>query len=313
MKSMGSLKSFVLVLMLAPAAHAQPSPRPTVAAPPAAAPPPAPPPAAAPPAAAPPPATAPAPAAAPPVAPAPVAPPSAPPSSYPSETQPGVPPPAQAPGPMPTQPPISAGSPPGAVGVGSVYSEPVPVWLLTEDGETPVVEIYPEWANPGSVPALARCRLPCGFQMQRGRYRIEVLETEDTLGGSRAVSVDGPVRLVITPRDRAKKTTGLVLGIGGAIAVVTGIALLADGASHVPAVCDSSGSCTRDWNTEMSTGGLVALAGAIMTPIGWVMFGKSLRPAIDVEHVGAASRRPVRQIGIIGLPGGAGLGGTFTF
>jgi hypothetical protein len=148
--------------------------------------------------------------------------------------------------------------------------------------------------------------------MQRGRYRIEVIESEDTLSGSRPVSVDGPVRLVITPRDRTKRTMGLTLGIGGAVAVVVGIALLAHGSSEVPATCDSQGYCSRDWNTEMTTGGLVALAGAIMTPIGWVMFGKSARPAIDVEHVGMAAR-PTRQIGIIGLPGGAGLGGTFTF
>jgi hypothetical protein len=148
--------------------------------------------------------------------------------------------------------------------------------------------------------------------MQRGRYRIEVLETADTLGGNRSVSVDGPSRLVITPRDRTKKSTGLVLGIGGGVAVVVGVALLLHGSSDVPATCDSSGSCTRPWNTEMTTGGFVALAGAIMTPIGWVMFGKSLRPAIDVEHVGVAAR-PIRQIGIIGVPGGAGLGGTFAF
>jgi hypothetical protein len=148
--------------------------------------------------------------------------------------------------------------------------------------------------------------------MQRGRYRIEVLETEGTLGGSRSASVDGPVRLVITPRDRAKRTLGLTLGIGGAVAVVVGVALLVDGASGVPATCDTQGYCSRTWNTEMTTGGLVALAGAIMTPIGWVMFGKSARPAIDVEHVGMAAR-PTRRIGIIGLPGGAGLGGTFTF
>jgi hypothetical protein len=192
-----------------------------------------------------------------------------------------------------------------------MYAEPVPVWLGTEDGETPFVEIYPDWASPGSVPPLARCRLPCGFQMQRGRYRIRVLETPDTLDGERSVSIDGTSRLVITPRDRAKRTTGLVLGIGGAIAVVAGIALMIHGSSEANNNCNQS-NCTYVWNTESTTGGILFLAGAIMTPIGWVMFGKSARPAIDVEHPGQAAR-PMRYVGFVGLPGGGGLGAKFAF
>ncbi len=192
------------------------------------------------------------------------------------------------------------------------YSEPVPVWFQGDDGERAVISLYPEFATVGSGAPLASCRLPCGFQMQRGRYRVAVAETESTLPGSRPVSIDGPSRLTITPRDRAKRTTGLILGIGGAVAVVAGIGLMADGLGRAFRFCDSSTNCDSGNGAEFGGGLLLFVAGAALTPIGWVMFGKSFRPAIDVEHAMQASG-PRGTLGLVGVPGGAGLGGTFVF
>jgi hypothetical protein len=194
------------------------------------------------------------------------------------------------------------------------YAAPVPVWMTGDDGEVASVALYPEWAAPGSVPPIARCTLPCGFQMPRGRYRLEVAETPNTLGGSRPVTVDGPMRLVVTPRDRTKRTMGLVLGIGGIVAVVAGIGLIADGLHTYYACNVNTDVCvhTSTFSNEAGAGLAVFLAGAAITPIGWVMFGKSFRPAVDVEHAGAAAV-PRARVGVVPFPGGAGLGGSFVF
>jgi hypothetical protein len=194
-----------------------------------------------------------------------------------------------------------------------LYAEPVPVWFSGEDNEQTLVLVYPDWATPGSVPPLAQCRMPCGFQMQRGRYRIEVQETEDTLGGSRPVSIEGPSRLLVTPRDRGKRTAGLVLGIGGIVAVIAGLGIIVHSVANSRYVSsDCSGEWCSRWNSESTAGLLVFVAGCAMTPIGWVMFGKSFRPAIDVQPARAA-RVPTGRIGLVPLRGGAGLGASFVF
>jgi hypothetical protein len=187
--------------------------------------------------------------------------------------------------------------------------------MTGDEGEVANVALYPEWVAPGSAPALAHCTLPCGFQMPRGRYRLEVAESPNTLGGSRSITIDGPSRLVVTPRDRGKRTMGLVLGIGGVVAVVAGIALMADGVStYYRCDLNGGGPCTQvaSFSGEASAGLAVFLVGAAMTPIGWVMFGKSFRPAVDVQHPGAAAGAGFR-VGVVPLRSGAGLGGSFVF
>jgi hypothetical protein len=223
-------------------------------------------------------------------------------------------PPAQGTPPPRTGNEALSAAPPGQ-GANGVYGDAVPVWLDSEDDTRPLVQIYPDWASPGSVPPLAQCQLPCGFHMQRGRYRIQVEETESTLGGSRAVTIAGPAHLGITPRDRSKRTLGLVFGIGGIAAVIAGAALFIDG-SRTYRNCDIDGICNDNYRFggESSAGVVMLLAGAALTPIGWVMFGKSLRPAIDVgpAAVSAQARRP--KFAIVRLPGnGTGLGASVAF
>ncbi|HVW27565.1 MAG TPA: hypothetical protein VHC69_19505 [Polyangiaceae bacterium] len=222
-----------------------------------------------------------------------------------SETEP--------PSPQGPPPPISATQGAESPAAPGAYGAAVPVWLTGEDGESADVEIYPDWATPGSVPPIARCRLPCGFQMPRGRYRLAVAETPNTLAGSRPVVIDGASRLVVTPRDRGTRTLGLVLGIGGIVAVVAGIGLMADG-FHSYYTCDLDGPCTRttSFSGEAGAGLALFLAGAALTPIGWVLFGKSFRPAVDVEHPGVGSA-PRARVGVVPLRSGAGLGGSFVF
>jgi hypothetical protein len=198
-----------------------------------------------------------------------------------------------------------------AIAGGASYGGAVPVWMVGDEGETALVSIYPDWTSEGAVAPLASCHLPCGFQMQPGRYRIQVAETETTLRGSRPVIIEGPSRLTITPRERAKRTAGLVLGIGGIVAVVAGIGLMIDGTHQQR--CNGDFCRELEFDAEAGAGLAVFLAGAAITPIGWVLFGKSFRPAVDVEHGAPTAYAPYGRLGLVGVPGGAGLGGTFVF
>ncbi|HEX4338420.1 MAG TPA: hypothetical protein VH062_21085 [Polyangiaceae bacterium] len=192
--------------------------------------------------------------------------------------------------------------------------EGVPVWMTAEDGETALASVYPEWAKPGTVAPLFTCQLPCSLRMERGRYRIEVAETESTLRGNRPVTIEGPSRLVITPRDRSTRSVGLGLGIGGVVAIVAGtVMIIVDITNNLRVSCDGD-FCDRQSSTGgLATAGLLlALGGAVVTPIGWVMFGKSFRPAIDVEN-GVQAAAPRGVLGVVGMPGGAGLGAKLTF
>jgi hypothetical protein len=194
------------------------------------------------------------------------------------------------------------------------YTAPVPVWMEGDEGEVANVALYPEYVAPGTAPPVAHCTLPCGFQMPRGRYRLEVAETPNTAGGSRSIVIDGPSKLVITPRDRGKRSMGLVLGIGGIVAVVAGIGLMADGVSTFYVCNNTLDGCIQhtSFSTEAGAGLAIFLAGAAITPIGWVMFGKSFHPAVDVLHPGmAAAYRP--RVGVVPMRGGAGLGASMAF
>jgi hypothetical protein len=190
----------------------------------------------------------------------------------------------------------------------------VPVWFEGSDGENPLVEIYPDGVEPGTVPALARCHLPCGLSMARGRYVIHVAETADTLGGSRSVAIEGRSGVAITPRDRMKRTAGLVLGIGGLVVGIVGAALYADGYARAPQpyLCAEHTVCSPSWNAEQIGGFSALIASLALMPIGWVMFGKSFRPAIDIAPAQVGTG-PGSHLALIGSRGGARLVGEFVF
>jgi len=214
--------------------------------------------------------------------------------------------------PAPVAPAGAVPSPPP--GAQRVHVQPVPVWFEGSDGENPLVEIYPNGVKPRTVPALARCRLPCALSMARGRYVIQVVETADTLEGSRSVAIDGPSSVAITPRDRMKRTAGLALGISGLVVGIVGAVLIADGDARAPQpyVCSEHTVCSPSWNAEQISGFSALIASLALTPIGWVMFGKSFSPGIDTARaqVDTALRG---SFGLIALQGGARLVGEFVF
>ena len=126
------------------------------------------------------------------------------------------------------------------------------------------------------------------------------------------MDIDGPARLVVTARHRAKRGGGLVLGIGGIAMTLAGIGVIAEASDLSPTNCDVYGRCQTDATAAASMGLALMLVGAAVTPIGWVLFGKSFHPAIEVQHLQSGTE-PAAHLGFVGFPGGAGLSGTFAF
>lgn len=224
----------------------------------------------------------------------------------PTDSAPVAPP--APPTPPESRPPLSAPREPQGP-----YPAPVPLWIFGESNERLAVAIFPEWATPGSMPPLARCVTPCAFTVWQGRYRVAVAETPETFAGNRVVEIYGPSRLVVTPRDKGKRTLGMLLGIGGPVLIVAGLLV----AVHGSEVADRQGctvgdSCSSRWTPEMTTGLLLVVGGMAVTPIGWVMYGKSFRPGVETDR-GMASSAVAPRFGVIAMPGGAGLGGRIAF
>ncbi len=89
--------------------------------------------------------------------------------------------------------------------------------------------------------------------------------------------------MFVKPRSEGMRSSGLALGIAGSSLIVFSMVTLA--------TTLGDGHYEHDDRDQvlipMALVGLVV--GLVLTPIGWVRFGKSLRPAVDVEPLGSVS------------------------
>jgi hypothetical protein len=135
-----------------------------------------------------------------------------------------------------------------------------------------------EIQDPRNRSPLALCTDACQATIVPGRYRLFVNATADTRAGAREVQISEPSQLLVTPRSEGRYTTGLTLGIGGPVLMVLGSVLF----------LSSIGNGLGDGGSSASDGGQAAaglgmlVGGIVITPIGWVMFGTSLRPKVEV-------------------------------
>lgn len=144
--------------------------------------------------------------------------------------------------------------------------QPVPVAVYPEPRELSFELQLTDTRQP-----VALCEGACTAWLPRGRYRLVAHETLATRGGGRTIVIDGPSRVQLSARSNAQFQTGLTLGIvGSALLFVSSVVLLT--------TLDSRES---EDVTLMSLAGM--LTGAALTPIGWVMFGKSLRPKTEIQ------------------------------
>lgn len=156
-------------------------------------------------------------------------------------------------------------APPGAVPIAIYPKTPVRLELQMPDSRRPV----------------ALCQGACTAYLPPGRYRLEVHPGYETRGGARVVNVPGPSALFVTPRSEGMRTSGLAMGVAGSALVMFGFVTLVT-------TLDDPHHENDDRNQVLVPMALVGLVvGLVLTPIGWVRFGKSLRPAVDVQPLGA--------------------------
>jgi hypothetical protein len=154
---------------------------------------------------------------------------------------------------------------PGAVPVAIYPERPVRLELQMPDSRLPV----------------ALCQGACTAYVPPGKYRLEVHPGLDTRAGARTVNIPGPSALFVKPRTEGMRSSGLALGVTGSALVMFGFVTL------VTTLDDGPNPDHDDRNQVLVPMALVGLVvGLVLTPIGWVRFGKSLRPAVEVEPLG---------------------------
>jgi hypothetical protein len=152
---------------------------------------------------------------------------------------------------------------------------------------------------------IAECPGNCRLVLVPGRYKVFVHETADTLPGSRDVNITGPATVRVDPDTIAHRDAGMGMGIAGPILILVGfVALLAN------ACWDCSRLEQEEHNEEYRSANTLAgiglLGGLTITPIGWVMYGTSMKPEIDVT-----TGPPPPRAG--GLSPSASFGAVITF
>ncbi len=209
--------------------------------------------------------------------------------------------PAQA----PPSPASAAPSPPAAA-PGYAPGQPPPGWA-------PQYAPQPYWPPPGYVPvvitgdpspltvslsydkkspAIVQCGGDCTVYVPPREYWITVEESPETVGGKRSIEVNGPTRLEVEPRTKSSRSTGLAMGIGGIGLLVVGtVAMMAGLVQSIDNSVDSDGGRrNNDDGTSLLLLGLAGFtAGAVLTPVGWVKFGRSA-PGVNVQALQATPR-----------------------
>lgn len=145
-----------------------------------------------------------------------------------------------------------------------------------------------------NAPPLAHCGSDCLIYVRPGKYRLSVTETDETRSGRRVIEVYGPSRAYVEPRTKADKESGLIMGIGGSVLFLGGFVGLMGSLLH-ETHCNEGGQtgCRTDWSTGATISLVSIVAGAILTPIGWVQFGRS-SPNVSVAPLQAVPPPPVQ-------------------
>lgn len=171
--------------------------------------------------------------------------------------------------PEPAPPPPAPPAPPAPVAAPSPLPPPgfVPVVVHASSSDTVLSLSLEKKGAP-----LFRCVGQCLSYVAPREYFVAVEASDEHVGGRRKVSVSGPTELWVTPRSQSTRNTGLGLGIGGIVAMAGGALLAVAGLQR-----ELEG---REGGTLITLGLSGMVGGAVLTPIGWVMFGRSA-PAVE--------------------------------
>ncbi len=155
--------------------------------------------------------------------------------------------------------------------------------------------------------AVLQCFDSCGMALASGRYRLRLRASDGETIATQTVRVTHPVIFHAGAGSPGAATTGLVLGIVGAAIAVTGLA--AFGLSALSSMCESNGCGAAP---GVAIYGLVAIPiGAIMTPIGWVMFAHN-RHAFRSEDLKDHDAKAAPTVNFGFVPSARGASGVLT-
>jgi hypothetical protein len=146
--------------------------------------------------------------------------------------------------------------------------------------------VDPDFPDP-----VASCTGSCTMHVLPGHYRLHVSPTSSTRGGTTSVRIEHGSRLDVSPRGYASRWVGLGTAIAGMGTMVSAVAVMVKGGDN-----------------SLLIGTALFMTGAAMTPIGWVVFGKSFHPSVRVLAARQDDAASVR----LGLgPGGLSFSARF--
>jgi len=193
------------------------------------------------------------------------------------------------------------------------YPQQYPAHVSIQAEPSTELEVVVEGAPAGSA-AVSRCTEYCDFWAWPGSYTLYSVDHSTKQRKQLSLRVKHSARYLFQAGDDDARTTGLALGIGGSAALLTGFVLTVPLMASV--MCEDS-NCTSPAERDAATAGLVLLvAGAITTPMGWIMYSGNRTRLRQIDEGRAASteiRNQVR-VGVVGVGlGGLGLGALGTF
>jgi hypothetical protein len=124
--------------------------------------------------------------------------------------------------------------------------------------------------------AIGRCTTACITALYPGRYLLRVTPSAKNASGKKALLVDRPMQVRISPDAPWQRPLGLAMGIIGILPMLIGGAVILRAASCEKDDCGSSSSAAP-------VGGMLFAGGATLTVGGWVMFGQSFKPEIETR------------------------------
>ena len=171
------------------------------------------------------------------------------------------------------------------------------------------LQIVPE----GSASPVAECDNYCDFWALPGRYTLYTRDHGSGAAHTLRFRIKRSARYTLQEGDESARDVGLTVGIGGAVAIFSG--LLMTMPVVLASMCEDS-NCVSDSDRTWAKVGLGFMAaGAIATPIGFSVFSHNrtlLRPLAEPAYAEHDAGTSVR-VGIIGVSGGLGLGGVALF
>ena len=151
--------------------------------------------------------------------------------------------------------------------------------------------------------AIARCVGECVLNLPAADYKAVFL---DANGREQELlfSVEGSGGVELRDADQSAASTGLSLGIGGIVLAVAGMVVMDVGLVNACIMSECTKPNQGAYGAMVLGGFATMAAGAVMTPIGWVMWARNRHPrAREISFDLHAAAIPTRNGAILGLSG----------